>query len=79
MDARVTINGRKRRASGRKKERRKRSRGNEIGSSLLLRLPSLLPDVGRGLLEVLSGDLVSPVSLDGLLDLSVRTWGEEKR
>jgi hypothetical protein len=37
-------------------------------------LPSGLPDILGNSQKVLSGRLESPVRLDGLLDLSVRTW-----
>lgn len=44
-----------------------------VNTSVLDRLPSLLPDVLGGGLELLSGDLAGPVSLNGLLHGTVDT------
>lgn len=45
-------------------------RSDEVGAGILLGLPSLGSDVLGGSLEVLSRDLVSPVGLNSLLDLT---------
>lgn len=48
-------------------------RRDGVNTSVLDRLPSLLPDVLGGGLELLSGDLAGPVSLNGLQKWDVST------
>jgi len=49
------------------------SRRDRVDTLVGDRLPSVLPDLLDGSLEVLGRGLESPVRLDGLLDLSVRS------
>ena len=47
--------------------------GNDIDTGVLLDLPVLQPQALALLEQVIAGELVSPVSLVGLLELTVRT------
>ena len=48
--------------------------GDEVHTTLLEARPASLLDIGGSFSKLVGGELASPVGLDGLLDLTVRTW-----